>query len=73
LHKTILPKFCEVTVRKKIRPGVESLQRDLDDGLVYDDSERTYQGKLCRGRTPRETPDDGKRIRKEKKITWTVD
>ena len=50
--------------RKTVYAGVESLQRDRDDGRVYDDSERTHQGKMCRGRTPLETPDDGKRIRK---------
>jgi hypothetical protein len=59
-----LPEFYEVGFRKTVYAGVESLQRDRDDGRVYDDSERTHQGKMCRGRTPLETPDDGKRIRK---------
>jgi hypothetical protein len=34
--------------------------------LKYYNTERTHQGKMCCGRTPMETLEDGKRIWKEK-------
>ena len=38
------------------------LQTDLDEWLVYYNIERTHQGKMCCGRTPLETLQDGKQI-----------
>ena len=55
-----------MTFRKKLYGDIESLQSDLDDWLVYYNTERTHQGKMCCGRTPIETLEDGKRIWKEK-------
>ena len=65
-HKTILQEFYQVTFRKKLYGDIESLQSDLDEWLVYYNTERTHQGKMCCGRTPIETLEDGKRIWKEK-------
>ena len=65
-HKTILQEFYQVTFRKKLYRDIESLQSDLDEWLVYYNTERTHQGKMCCGRTPIETLEDGKRIWKEK-------
>jgi transposase InsO family protein len=67
-HKTILQEFYQVTFRKKIYKDVESLQEDLDEWLQYYNSERTHQGKMCCGRTPMETLEDGKGIWKQKLI-----
>jgi len=65
-HKTILQEFYQVTFRKKLYENMDDLQKDLDDWLVYYNNERTHQGKMCCGRTPIETLNDGKQIWQEK-------
>lgn len=67
-HKTVLDEFYRVAFRKKIYEDLESLQRDLDKWLHYYNHERTHQGKMCCGRTPMETLEDGKKIWQEKKL-----
>jgi hypothetical protein len=67
-HKTILQEFYQVTFRKKLYTDLESLQVDLDEWLVYYNEQRTHQGKMCCGRTPIATLQDGKRIWKEKSV-----
>jgi len=56
----------KISPRKKVYESVDQLQKDLDDWLEYYNNERTYQGKMCCGRTPMETLLDGKQIWKEK-------
>lgn len=65
-HKTILQEFYQVTFRKKLYADLDSLQADLDEWLLYYNEQRTHQGKMCCGRTPLETLEDGKRIWKDK-------
>lgn len=65
-HKTILQEFYQVTFRKKIYVDIETLQADLDIWLAHYNNERTHQGKMCCGRTPMTTWQDGKQIWKEK-------
>jgi hypothetical protein len=36
--------------------------------MVYYNNDRTHQGKMCCGRTPLETMEDGKRIWAEKNL-----
>jgi transposase InsO family protein len=67
-HKTILQEFYQVAFRKKLYASLEELQADLDAWLTYYNTERTYQGKMCCGRTPMETLEDGKRLWEEKAI-----
>ena len=67
-HKTILQEFYQVAFRKKIYKDIESLQEVLDEWLQYYNNERTHQGKMCCGRTPMETLEDGKGIWKQKLI-----
>lgn len=67
-HKTILQEFYQITFRKKIYNDLESLQKDLDEWLEFYNTERTHQGKMCCGRTPLETLNDGKQIWKEKLV-----
>ena len=67
-HKTILQEFYQVTFRKKLYSDLEELQKDLDAWLLRYNEERTHQGKMCCGRTPRETFDDGMKIWAEKAI-----
>ena len=68
-HKTILNEFYQVTFRKKLYQTLEELQKDLDEWLSYYNNERTHQGKMCNGRTPVETLNDGKRVWAEKNLT----
>ena len=63
-HKTILNEFYQVTFRKKLYGSMEELQKGLDD---YN-NHRTHQGKMCCGRTPIETLEDGKSIWAEKNL-----
>lgn len=65
-HKTILQEFYQVTLRKKIYMDIASLQKDLDEWLEYYNNERTHQGKMCCGRTPMATLNEGKQIWQEK-------
>ena len=67
-HKTILQEFFQVTFRKKIYEDIETLQADLDEWMEYYNKERTHQGKMCCGRTPMETLEDGKEIWQEKLV-----
>lgn len=41
---------------------MEQLQADLDQWMAHYNDERTHQGKMCCGRTPAETFEDGKKI-----------
>jgi transposase InsO family protein len=67
-HKTILQEFYQVTFRKKIYTELETLQKDLDEWLIYYNNERTHQGKMCCGRTPMDTLRDGKSIWAQKNL-----
>ena len=67
-HKTVLQEFYQVTFRKKLYSNLEELQKDLDEWIEYFNNERTHQGKMCYGRTPIETLDDGKSLWEEKLI-----
>jgi hypothetical protein len=61
--------FTVLPFAKKIYEDLESLQRDLDEWIRYYNFERTHQGKMCCGRTPMETLEDGKKIWQEKKLS----
>ena len=50
---------------------IEQLQNDLDEWIDHYNNERTHQGKICEGKTPMQTLEDGKRIWKEKFIDQT--
>ena len=65
-HKTILQEFYQVTFRKKLYADIDALQADLDEWIEFYNNERTHQGKMCCGRTPIATLEDGKQIWKEK-------
>ena len=67
-HKTILQEFYQVTFRKKIYETMDDLQKDLDEWLQYYNNERTHQGKICCGRTPKQTLMDSKQIWMDKFI-----
>ena len=54
--------------RKTLYQSIEQLQIDLDQWIDHYNNERSHQGKVCEGRTPMQTLEDGKRIWKEKLI-----
>jgi hypothetical protein len=60
--------FYRLTFRKKIYRDIETLQADLDKWLYKYNYDRTHQGKMCCGRTPMETLEDGKKIWQEKLV-----
>lgn len=66
--KTILQEFYQVTFRKKLYADIESLQKDLDEWLIYYNNEITHQGKICNGTTPLDTLLGGKLIWNEKNL-----
>jgi hypothetical protein len=57
-----------VTFRKKLYGSMEELQKDLDEWMDYYNNHRTHQEKMCCGRTPIETLEDGKLIWAEKNL-----
>ena len=57
-----------MTFRKKIYASLEELQSDLDAWIDSYNHERTHQGKMCCGRTPMITFDEGKGIWREKNL-----
>ena len=67
-HRTIKEEFYEIAFRKKVYTTLDDLQADLDEWLDHYNNERAHQGKMCCGRTPLETLEDGKRIWKDKLI-----
>lgn len=67
-HKTILQEFYQVTFRKKLYTTLEDLQKDLDVWMKEYNENRTHQGKMCCGRTPMATFEDGIKLSEEKQI-----
>ena len=67
-HKTVKDEFYQIAFRKRIYRDLETLQADLDDWMRYYNTDRTHQGKMCCGRTPMATLEEGKQIWKEKYI-----
>ena len=64
-HKTILQEFYQVVFRKTLFESIEQLQKDLDEWIDTYNNDRSHQGKICEGRTPLQTLEDGKKIWKE--------
>nr|VFJ96096.1 MAG: hypothetical protein BECKH772A_GA0070896_1009710 [Candidatus Kentron sp. H]VFJ96813.1 MAG: hypothetical protein BECKH772B_GA0070898_1009810 [Candidatus Kentron sp. H]VFK02545.1 MAG: hypothetical protein BECKH772C_GA0070978_100941 [Candidatus Kentron sp. H] len=58
-----MQEFYQVAFRKNLYTDLESLQRDLDEWMIYYNEQRTHQGKMCFGHS---TLEDGKQIWKEK-------
>ena len=46
----------------------DRLQADLDAWLIFYNTVRTHQGKMCCGRTPMETLEDGKKLWQDKNL-----
>jgi transposase InsO family protein len=72
-HQTVQNEFYRVTFRKRIYAGLDELQADLDEWLLYYNERRTHQGKRCQGRTPMQTFMEGKKLAQERRITPTAE
>ena len=70
-HKTIPHEFCQVAFRRNLYPSLEDPQSDPDIWLEYCNTERTHQGKMCRGGTPMQTLPDGKKLWNERSDSLT--
>ena len=64
-HKTILQEFYQVVFRETLFESIEQLQKDLDEWIDTYNNDRRHQGKICEGRTPLQTLEDGKKIWKK--------
>ena len=51
-HKTVHKSFTKWHSENKVYWDVEALQQDMDTWMSHYNHERTYQGKMCCGRTP---------------------
>jgi transposase InsO family protein len=67
-HQTVLNEFYRVFFRKKVYSDIETLQTDLDWYMNTYNTDRTHQGKRCKGRTPMATFTDGKALFDNKNI-----
>ena len=65
-RKTTLQEFYQVTFRKKSCGDLNALQEQLNAWRLRYNEERTHQGEMCGGPTPREMFDDGMKIWVEK-------
>lgn len=65
-HRTIQEEFYAIAFRKKLYQSIEDMQKDLNDWLVYYNTDRTHSGKYCFGKTPMQTFLDSLQIAKEK-------
>lgn len=55
LNQTIQEEFYKVAFRKKLYRSSEEIQQDLDEFMLWYNTERTNQGRSCQGRTPLQT------------------
>lgn len=59
LNQTVQEEFYKVAFRKKLYRSIEEIQADLDEFMSSYNTERTNQGRYCKGRTPMETFSNG--------------
>lgn len=62
LNQTIQDEFYSVAFRKKLYRSVGEIQIDLDEFMMYYNTQRTNQGRYCQGRTPMQTLLDGREL-----------
>ncbi|MFC1549341.1 IS481 family transposase [Nitrospirota bacterium] len=59
LNQTVQEEFYKVAFRKKLYTSLDEVQADLDEFMRWYNTERTNQGRYCKGRTPMETFEAG--------------
>jgi hypothetical protein len=72
LNQTIQDEFYSVAFRKKLYTALDEVQTDLDEFMMYYNTQRTNQGRYCQGRTPMQTFLDGRELY-QKYVYDTVD
>ena len=58
-HRTVKEEFYEIAFRKKVYSELEDLPADRNAWVDVYNNERSHQGKMCCGRTPMQTLQDG--------------
>lgn len=71
-HKTMLQEFYQIAFRKKLYESIEQLQADVDEWLRTYNEERPHSGRLCFGKTPRQTFKDSKHLAEQKMLEQLV-
>jgi len=66
LHRTMQDEFYAVTFRKKLYDSLELLQTDLDEWLLFYNTERPHSGRYCYGKTPMQTFKESLNLAKDK-------
>ncbi len=67
-HRTIGDEFYSVAFRKTLYKSIDELQKDLDEWLVYYNTQRPHSGKFCFGKTPFQCFIDSKHLAFDKDI-----
>lgn len=67
-HRTMQEEFYAIAFRKKMYDSLDVLQTDLDEWLLYYNTERAHSGRYCFGKTPLQTWIDSKELAKQKRI-----
>ncbi len=67
-QKTVLNEFYQVVLRRTLYPGLDALQRDLDQWTQEYNEARPHQGRWCYGKTPMQTFLDSVGLATEKQI-----
>lgn len=68
LHRTMQDEFYAITFRKKLYQTLEALQADLDEWMLFYNTERTHSGRYCFGKTPMQTFIESLTLAKEKQL-----
>lgn len=71
-NKTLLNEFYRVAFRKKLYRSLDELQADLDEYLVYYNTQRPHQGRWCYGKTPMQTFLDTQHLARDKNLNQEV-
>jgi hypothetical protein len=64
-NRTVKNEFYDIAFRKKIYSSIDQLQEDLDQWMIYYNTQRTHSGKYCSGKTPMQTFSDNINIAME--------
>lgn len=65
-HRTMQEEFYSIAFRKKVYRSIEELQSDLDQWMLWYNTERTHCGKYCFGKTPMQTFLDSRELAEQK-------
>ena len=67
-HRTIQDEFYAIAFRKKMYDSIETLQSDLDEWIIFYNTDRPHTGRYCFGKTPLQTWQDSKSLSQNKDL-----